>query len=77
LEPLKRKDHQIIDLGRYSLQVGGDDFSRVVFAGQCHYVSDPAAFNTVLAEIYELETYFPEQFRWGPYGTTSASEPCE
>lgn len=77
LTPLKREDHQIIDLGRYAVRIETLDYLKEVFAGQCHYVADLAAFRSVRDAIYDLESMFGERFSWGPFGTTTLPRPCD
>jgi hypothetical protein len=76
LTPLARAGYQVIDLGRYSITVESTGYTKEVFAGQCYYVQDSAAFNQVLNVIYELESHFGERFSWGAYGTTTVPRPC-
>lgn len=77
LTPLKREDHHVVDLGRYTVHVESGEYAKEVFAGQCFYVADANAFNETLDAIFSLDPLFDERFSWGAYGITTLPEPCE
>lgn len=76
LTPMKRENHHIIDLGRYSVRVQSAEYSKEIFAGGCYYIKDTQAFDTVLDAIDALEEYLDVPVPQGPFATVTMDGAC-
>ncbi len=76
LEPIRRADHRIVDLGRYTIRVSSGGYRKEVFAGACFHVDDPEAFETVRDAIVGLADVFGDEISRGPYGITVLEGSC-
>lgn len=77
LSPMDRRDHRVMDLGRYSVTVVTGGYAKTIYVDTCRYVPDAEAFANVLSAVYDLEGIFGERLTWGPRGYATVDGPCD
>jgi hypothetical protein len=73
-----RDGYIVFDLGRYSLDVTSENFSKNIIIDGCQTIPDPSAFAEVADALITLKPSLGDSIRWGPYGTASVptTTPC-
>jgi hypothetical protein len=66
-----REGYFVFDLGKFSVDVGSDNYSRSVFVDGCHTIPDPTALFDIRAALIGLQPSLPDSISWGPEGTAS------
>jgi len=74
--PRVRDGYVVHDLGRFSVEVKQDTYSKTVYIDECHTLPDTPAMHAVLTEIAGLKSALGEAVDWGPEGTATTPGSC-